>query len=76
MIARTGAIAWIRMSWSMSSRSSAPAKPLFETILNKAEADGEFRRLIPLEQVGFDTPYVLAHPNHPYFKVPAKPEDD
>lgn len=51
-------------------------KPLFETILNKAEADGEFRRLIPFDQVGFNTPYCLAHPNHPYFKVPAKPEED
>ena len=50
-------------------------KPLFENILNKAEADGEFRRLIPEDEVGFDTPYVLAHPKHPYFKVPPKMED-
>lgn len=50
-------------------------KPLFENILNKAEADGEFRRLIPEEEVGFDTPYVVAHPKHPYFKVPPKMED-
>ena len=50
-------------------------KPLFEGILDKAEADGEFRRLIPFDEVGFDTPYCIAHPNHPYFKVPPKLED-
>jgi hypothetical protein len=51
-------------------------KPLFENILNQAEKDGIFRRLIPFEKVGFDTPYCLAHPQRPYFKVPAKPEED
>ncbi len=51
-------------------------KPLFETILNKAEEDGEFRRLIPFDEVGFDTPYCLAHPSKPHFKVPAKPVED
>jgi len=47
-------------------------KPLFETILNQAEADGKFRRLIPFDEVGFDTPYCLAHPKRPYFN----PEKD
>jgi flavodoxin/Fe-S-cluster-containing hydrogenase component 2 len=51
-------------------------KPLFENILAQAEKDGKFRRLIPLDQVGFNTPYCLAHPNKPHFKVPAKPEED
>ena len=52
-------------------------KPLFETILAEAEAKGEFRRLIPLEEVGFNTPYCVAHPEHPYFKVPPRtPEND
>ena len=50
-------------------------KPLFEEILDEAERKGEFRRLIPIEAVGFDTPYCLAHPKHPYFKVPPKMED-
>jgi hypothetical protein len=48
-------------------------KPLFEDILNQAEKAGEFRRLIPFDQVGFDTPYCVAHPKKPHFKVPAKP---
>lgn len=51
-------------------------KPLFENILDEAERKGEFRRHIPIEEVGFDTPYCLAHPKHPYFKVPPKPEED
>lgn len=50
-------------------------KPLFEKILDEAERKGEFRRLIPVEEVGFDTPYVIAHPEHPYFKVPPRKKD-
>ena len=50
-------------------------KPLFEKILNKAEKAGKFRPLIAADKVGFDTPYVLAHPCRPYFKVPNQPED-
>jgi len=51
-------------------------KPMFEKILDQAERDGEFRRLIPIEEVGFDTPYCLAHPEKPHFRVPPKPEED
>ncbi len=50
-------------------------KPLFEKILKQAEEKGEFRPLIDMEDVGFDTPYVLAHQKHPYFKVPPEMED-
>lgn len=49
-------------------------KPLFENILDQAERDGKFRRLIPVSEVGFETPYVVVHPKHPYFKVPPKQE--
>jgi len=51
-------------------------KVLFETILNQAEKDGKFRRYVPFEDVGLDTPYCLAHPKRPYFAVPPKPEED
>jgi len=51
-------------------------KLLFEGILDQAEKDGKFRRHIPFDQVGFNTPYCLAHPKRPYFAVPAKPEED
>lgn len=50
-------------------------KPLFENILKEAEERGEFRPLIDMEDVGFDTPYVIAHPKRPYFKVPREMED-
>jgi flavodoxin/Fe-S-cluster-containing hydrogenase component 2 len=51
-------------------------KSLFENILDQAERDGKFRRLISFDKVGFDTPYCLAHPNHPYFPIPAKPPEN
>jgi len=46
----------------------------FEVMLDRDEAEGKFRRLIPVEKVGFDTPYVFWHPDRPYLKVPK--EDD
>ena len=42
----------------------------FEKMLDEDEATGEFRRLIPLEEVGFGNPYVFWHPERPYMKVP------
>jgi len=42
----------------------------FEEMLEKDEASGKFRRHVPVEEVGFDTPYVLWHPERPYMKVP------
>lgn len=51
-------------------------KPLFETILSEAEEKGEFRPHIKMDDVGFDTPYVLAHPKHPYYMVPPKKKLD
>jgi flavodoxin/NAD-dependent dihydropyrimidine dehydrogenase PreA subunit len=45
-------------------------KLAFEEMLDMDEAAGKFRRLIPVDEVGFNTPYVIAHPNRPYMKVP------
>lgn len=45
-------------------------KIAFEEMLDADEAIEKFRRLIPVEQVGFDTPYVIAHPKRPYMRVP------
>ena len=42
----------------------------FEKMLDEDEATGEFRRLIPLEEVGFGNTYVFWHPERPYMKVP------
>ncbi|MGI6334724.1 MAG: flavodoxin domain-containing protein [Saccharofermentanales bacterium] len=76
MICPTGAI---RLDPDISEHMKpliGQRKPMFEKILDQAERDGEFRRLIPIEEVGFDTPYCLAHPEKPHFRVPPKPEED
>lgn len=52
------------------AQSKGKRKVMFEQMLDRDEASGKFRRLIPVEQVGIDTPYVLAHPKRPYLKVP------
>ena len=46
----------------------------FEVMLDRDEAEGKFRRLVPIEEVGFDTPYVFWHPQRPYLTAPK--EDD
>lgn len=46
----------------------------FEVMLDRDEAEGKFRRLVPIEEVGFDTPYVFWHPDRPYLTAPK--EDD
>ena len=46
---------------------------LFEKMLEEDEKTGKFRRLIPLDEVGHDTPYVYWHPERPYFKIPKDP---
>ncbi len=48
----------------------------FEAMLDRDEAEGKFRRLIPVEEVGFDTPYVLWHPKRPYFVIPKETDDE
>ena len=45
----------------------------FERMLEEDEKSGRFRRLIPLSEVGHDTPYVYWHPERPYFRIPKDP---
>ena len=47
----------------------------FEKMLKEDEDSGKFRRLIPLDQVGYATPYVYWHPDRPYMKVPKMSDD-
>jgi hypothetical protein len=42
-------------------------------ILAEAEKEGSFRRLIPLDKVGWDTPYYTIHSGHPRYVIS---EDD
>lgn len=48
---------------------------LFETVLNQAEAEGKFRRLIPDSEVGKTTPYYSVHSKHPRIRVLSFKED-
>ena len=43
---------------------------IFEQDLVEAEAAGHFRRLVPLEKVGWDTPYYKVYNKHPRYKIP------
>lgn len=40
----------------------------FEATLNQEEAEGKFRRLVPVDQIGWDTPYYTVHDKHPRSK--------
>ena len=40
----------------------------FVKLLAEAEAKGRFRRLVPLDEVGWDNP-VYKNPNHPRFVI-------
>ena len=53
-----------------STKSCRERYAAFEEMLEKDEASGKFRRHIAVDDVGFETPYVLWHPNRPYLKVP------
>ena len=48
---------------------------LFCTVLGKAEAEGKFRRLIPLEEVGTKTPFYSVYDKHPRMKALKFEED-
>jgi flavodoxin/Fe-S-cluster-containing hydrogenase component 2 len=49
------------------------ARGKFEKLLEEAEKEGSFRRLIPLDKVGWDTPYYTIHSRHPRYVIS---EDD
>jgi len=70
MICPTGAIRLDPDVYEHIKPSIGVRKTLFEKILNEAEAKGEFRRYVPADEVGFNTPYVIAHQKHPYFRAP------
>jgi len=46
------------------------ARTMFIDALNKAEAEGRFRRLVPVDKVGWDTPFYKAFNKHPRYVVP------
>jgi flavodoxin/ferredoxin len=42
---------------------------IYAPVLAKAEAEGRFRRLVPLEDVGWDTPYYQVYSKHPRYVI-------
>ncbi len=49
---------------------------LFCMVLNKAEGEGKFRRLIPFDEVGIRTPFYSVHPKHPRLRALSTGEDN
>ena len=49
---------------------------LFEMVLNQAEADGKFRRMQPMEDVGITTPFHHVHSSHPRLRQLSFKEDE
>lgn len=46
------------------------ARTMFIDALNKAESEGRFRRLVPVDKVGWDTPFYKVFNKHPRYVVP------
>jgi ferredoxin len=43
--------------------------PFYLKYLEKAEAEGSFRRLVPLDKIGYDTPIFKLHNKHPQWVI-------
>jgi flavodoxin/Fe-S-cluster-containing hydrogenase component 2 len=43
---------------------------IYAPIIAKAEAEGRFRRLVPLDRVGWNTPYYKVYCQHPRYIIP------
>ncbi|UCG67329.1 MAG: hypothetical protein JSW12_10230 [Deltaproteobacteria bacterium] len=46
------------------------AKRIFTEALDKAEAEGRFRRLVPKADIGWNTPYYKVYNKHPRYVIP------
>jgi Fe-S-cluster-containing hydrogenase component 2/flavodoxin len=67
MICPTGAI---EMDYEPGAKMVLEdVKNMFEKAMEKAEAEGRFRRLIPKEKVGWNTPYFILNSKHPRFRI-------
>jgi ferredoxin len=58
-----------------SNEETTRAEKFFKEALRKAEAEGSFRRLIPEDKVGWDTPFYKLHSKHPRWVIPEDNED-
>ena len=46
------------------------AKTMFQETLKRVEAEGRFRRLVPVENVGWETPFYKVYNKHPRYVIP------
>jgi hypothetical protein len=46
------------------------ARTVFVKALDQAEAEGTFRRLVPVEKVDWETPFYKAFSEHPRWVIP------
>jgi len=51
------------------------AREKFMKVLEEAEKEGTFRRIVPLDKVGWDTPYYMVHNKHPRYVIPEDESD-
>jgi hypothetical protein len=54
---------------TLAKESLERAKKVFVPHLAQAEAEGHFRRLVPIEKVGWDTPYYKVYSKHPRYVI-------
>jgi flavodoxin/ferredoxin len=58
-----------------SKEETMRAKQYFAETLRKKEAEGKFRRLVPEDKVGWDTPFYKLYSKHPRWVIPEDDED-
>ena len=61
----------IEVDYESRARASlSRVKDIFVKVLKKAESEGRFRRLVPLEDIDWHTPYYKVYSNHPRYVIP------
>ncbi len=75
LICPVGAIRIVPDIYEQAEKAKGYHNPGFEAMLDRDEKEGSFRRLIPKDQVGYDTPFIIAHPKHPHLRVPRDDEE-
>lgn len=60
----------IEVDYDSAAEEARQKLPALEELLDKAEAEGRFRRLVPLEKIGWDTPYYKVYNKHPRYVIP------
>jgi flavodoxin/NAD-dependent dihydropyrimidine dehydrogenase PreA subunit len=73
LICPTGAIYIDESALEAATRLLGSHHGYFEKALEAEERTGNFRRLVPTDKIGWDTPYYKAHGRHPRFKIDKKP---